>query len=58
VGRQQGFDGEQVFTLNDKFESVEECDTAEDRERVIREYGALEGGRETLARLADYVAKM
>jgi len=30
--------------------------SAEERERVAREYGAVEGGRQTLARLAHYVA--
>jgi uncharacterized protein YndB with AHSA1/START domain/DNA-binding transcriptional ArsR family regulator len=31
--------------------------TAEERERVAREHGAVEGGHQTLGRLADYVAK-
>ncbi|MBN9119541.1 MAG: SRPBCC family protein [Planctomycetes bacterium] len=30
--------------------------TAAERDRVVREYGAEEGGRQTLARLAEYVA--
>jgi uncharacterized protein YndB with AHSA1/START domain len=32
--------------------------TAAERDRVIREYGAEEGGRQTLGRLAEHVAKM
>ncbi len=32
--------------------------TAEERDRVIKEYGALEGGNQTLARLADYLITM
>jgi uncharacterized protein YndB with AHSA1/START domain len=32
--------------------------TAEERDRVVREYGAEEGGHQTVARLADYVARM
>ncbi|MGH6771211.1 MAG: SRPBCC family protein [Xanthobacteraceae bacterium] len=32
--------------------------TAEERDRVVKEYGAIEGGRQTLARLADYLATM
>ncbi|ADE12550.1 SRPBCC family protein [Sideroxydans lithotrophicus] len=32
-------------------------DTPEDRDLVIREFGAYEGGKQTLARLADYLAK-
>jgi uncharacterized protein YndB with AHSA1/START domain len=32
--------------------------TTEDRDRVAREYGAVEGGKQTLARLADYLTKM
>ena len=31
--------------------------TAEERERVAREHGAVEGAHQTLGRLADYVAK-
>ncbi len=31
--------------------------TAEERDRVIREYGAVEGGKQTLARLGEYLAK-
>lgn len=30
--------------------------TADERDRVVREYGAEEGGHQTVARLADYVA--
>src|SRR5262245_20671512 len=32
--------------------------TAEERDRVIREFGALEGGIQCLARLAEYVGTM
>jgi uncharacterized protein YndB with AHSA1/START domain len=32
--------------------------TAEERERVVREYGAIEGGKQTLARLAEYLPTM
>jgi uncharacterized protein YndB with AHSA1/START domain len=32
--------------------------STEDRDRVIRDYGAIEGGKQTLARLADHVARM
>lgn len=32
--------------------------TAEERDRVIREYGAAKGAMETLSRLADYVATL
>jgi uncharacterized protein YndB with AHSA1/START domain len=32
--------------------------TAEARELLVREYGVLEGGNQTLARLAEYLAKM
>jgi hypothetical protein len=28
-----------------------------DRDRVIREHGALEGGQQTLGRLEEYLAK-
>ncbi len=31
--------------------------TAEDRDVVVREFGAIEGGRQTLARLADFLAE-
>lgn len=31
--------------------------SAADRDRVIKQYGALEGGKQTLARLADYLAQ-
>jgi uncharacterized protein YndB with AHSA1/START domain len=33
-------------------------DTPEDRDTVIREYGAIEGGKQTLARLAGYLPQM
>ncbi len=33
-------------------------DTPEERELVIREYGAYEGGKQTLARLAEFLAKV
>ncbi|HEX4413473.1 MAG TPA: SRPBCC family protein [Lacipirellulaceae bacterium] len=39
-------------TLHSVFPSKEELD------RVIREFGALEGGKQTLARLGEYVSKM
>ena len=32
--------------------------SAADRDRVIREFGAVEGGHQTLSRLADYLATM
>jgi uncharacterized protein YndB with AHSA1/START domain len=32
--------------------------TAAERERVVREYGAIEGGKQTLERLAHHVTKM
>jgi uncharacterized protein YndB with AHSA1/START domain len=32
--------------------------TAADRDRVVKVYGAIEGGKQTLARLADYLAKI
>lgn len=32
--------------------------TAEERDKVIKEYGAMEGGNQTLARLADYLITM
>jgi uncharacterized protein YndB with AHSA1/START domain len=32
--------------------------TAEERDRVVKDYGAIEGGRQTLARLADYLLTM
>ena len=31
--------------------------SAADRDRVVRDYGAIEGGRQTLARLADYLPR-
>jgi uncharacterized protein YndB with AHSA1/START domain len=33
-------------------------DTAEERYRVVEKYGALEGGKQTLARLAEHVARL
>jgi uncharacterized protein YndB with AHSA1/START domain len=32
--------------------------TAEDRNFVAKEYGAIEGGKQTLARLAEFLAEM
>ena len=32
--------------------------TAEERDRVIQEYGAVEGGKQTLGRLAEYAETM
>lgn len=32
--------------------------TAAERDRVVKEYGAIEGGNQTLDRLAEYVVKM
>lgn len=32
--------------------------TAADRDRVVREFGAVEGGKQTLSRLADYLGTM
>jgi len=31
--------------------------TAEDRDKIVKEYGAIEGGKQTLARLAEQLAK-
>jgi uncharacterized protein YndB with AHSA1/START domain len=39
------------LTLRSRFPSVT------DRDRVIREYGALEGAYQTLGRLAEYLAQ-
>lgn len=33
-------------------------DTAADRDFVVKEFGAIEGGKQTLARLADYLPRM
>ncbi len=33
-------------------------DSAADRDVVVREYGAIEGGKQTLGRLADYLTRM
>ncbi len=32
--------------------------TKEARDFVVKEFGAIEGGKQTLARLADYLATM
>jgi len=32
--------------------------TAEEHDRVVEKYGAIEGGNQTLARLAEYLPKM
>jgi uncharacterized protein YndB with AHSA1/START domain len=32
--------------------------SAADRDHVIKEYGAIEGGKQTLGRLADYLTTM
>jgi uncharacterized protein YndB with AHSA1/START domain len=32
--------------------------TPEERERVVKEYGALEGARQTIGRLAEYIKNM
>jgi hypothetical protein len=45
-------DGKTRLTMRAVFPSVEE------RDRVVKQYGAVEGGKQTLARLADYVAAM
>lgn len=33
-------------------------DTAADRERIVREFGAIEGGRQTLERFSEYLPTM
>jgi uncharacterized protein YndB with AHSA1/START domain len=33
-------------------------DTAADRDRVVKEYGAIEGGKQTLERFAEYLVNM
>ncbi len=33
-------------------------DTAADRDKVVREHGAIEGGQQTMARLAEYLGKL
>jgi uncharacterized protein YndB with AHSA1/START domain len=33
-------------------------DTPEDRDLIVRAYGAIEGGKQTLARLAEYLPKV
>jgi uncharacterized protein YndB with AHSA1/START domain len=45
-------DGKTLLTMKAIFA------TAEERDRVVREYGAEEGGKQTLARLEEYVLKM
>lgn len=42
-------DGKTLVTMKSMFESPEE------RDRVVKEYGAIEGGKQTLGRLAQYV---
>jgi hypothetical protein len=32
--------------------------TSADRDRVVREYGAIEGGNQTMDRLAEHLARM
>jgi hypothetical protein len=32
-------------------------ETAEERNRVVAKYGAIEGGKQTLARLAEHLAR-
>jgi uncharacterized protein YndB with AHSA1/START domain len=32
--------------------------SATERDRVVKEFGAIEGGRQTLERLGEYLAKM
>jgi hypothetical protein len=32
--------------------------SAAERDRVVEEYGAIEGGKQTLSRLAEHLAKM
>jgi hypothetical protein len=44
--------GRTRFTLHATFPSAEE------RDRVVREYGAAKRAEQTLARLADYVGRM
>jgi uncharacterized protein YndB with AHSA1/START domain len=43
--------GRTKLTMRSVFPTVEACET------VKREYGAVEGGQQTLARLADYLAQ-
>jgi uncharacterized protein YndB with AHSA1/START domain len=43
-------DGKTEFTLRMVF------DTAAERDQVVREYGAVEGGKQTLSRLASHLA--
>jgi uncharacterized protein YndB with AHSA1/START domain len=45
-------DGKTRVTLRTTFPSIEE------RNRVVEKSGALEGGRQTLARLAEYLTRM
>lgn len=44
--------GSTVVTLHTLF------DTKEERDRVVEEVGAIEGGKQTLGRLDDYVSRM
>jgi len=56
------------FTQTWTFEAVEKgktrltlCQvfpTAEDRDKVVKEYGAIEGGKQTLQRLAEFLVKL
>lgn len=45
-------DGKTTVTLRAVFK------TAKDRDYVVQEYGAIEGGKQTLGRLEEYVLKM
>lgn len=45
-------EGRSRLTVHQRFK------TAEMRERVVNEFGAIEGGKQTLARLADYLRKL
>lgn len=44
--------GKTRLTMRSRFESTEE------RDRVVREYGAIEGGHQTLDRLEEYLAEL
>ena len=64
-GKKGGPEVQKVFTWT--FDALEEGKTrltlrqvyatAEDRDTIVREYGAIEGGKQTLARLAEELAK-
>lgn len=66
TGSREGSPGVQ-FVATWSFESVETgktrltlrqiYETPEDRDKIIREYGAVEGGKQTLERLAEHLAK-